>query len=134
MGKAIAKKGETKALTTTSNNVVTPGHIHMVVQKVQKWGSIYAYFHPTVTGWINADKLPLITVSRLKPGGCNYRVDLLHTHDHHAPPFKTEELCDTYIARVMADIVNSDLAGVTVDFEIQLVEKPVEAEYKEVTD
>ena len=132
MAKAIAKKGETKALVTTNTGVVTPGHIKMVIQKVQKWGSIYAYFHPTVTGWINAEKLPLITVSRLKPGGCNYRIDRLDTHDGHAPPFKTEELCDAYIARVMADIVQADLGGVTVEFEIQLVEKPIVAEYHEV--
>ena len=45
---------------------------------------------------------------------------------------KTEELCDLYIARVMADIVNSDLGGVTVEFEIQLVEKPINAEYNVV--
>jgi hypothetical protein len=130
MAKAIAKKAETQAIATIGN--VTPGHIKMVIQKVQKWGSIYAYFHPTVTGWINAEKLPLITVSRLKPGGCNFRIDLLHAHDNHAPPFKTEELCDLYIARVMADIVNSDLGGVTVEFEIQLVEKPINAEYNVV--
>jgi hypothetical protein len=37
-----------------------------------------------------------------------------------------------YIARVMADIVNSDLGGVTVEFEIQLVEKPINAEYNVV--
>lgn len=128
MAKKALAKTEEKAVT----DAIVPGSIKIVVLKVQKWGRLFAYFHPCVTGWINIDAMPKICVSRVKPGGCNFRLDRLDTHDNHAPGFGSDSECDLYIQRVIGDIAAADCGGVTISVEIQVAEteKPTEVEYK----
>lgn len=126
MGKKVTKA---IAIKEPVKLEVVPGNIKIIVQKFQRWNGIFALFHSETYGWVNVDELPTICLSRKKPGECNFRVDLLHLHDYHAPAFKTEEDCDEYIKRVLDDITGSKLGGIEVSIEIRLVEKPIDAEF-----
>jgi len=132
MPKAVAGKEKTKVVKSTKAltiGAITPGMIKVIVQKVPRWNQILVYFHPVVTGWVNIGVLPEICLSRIKPGKCNFRLDRLDMHDGHTPPFDGEEACDAYITRVLTDITQANCGGVTVSFDIQLVEKPIEGEF-----
>ena len=103
---------------------VQPGTIKVTVQKVQVSGVLLAYFHPEVTGWVNPELLPLISLARIH-GKCMYRLDKLNEHDFHAPPFHTDGECDLYIIRVLKDISEAKCGGAHIEVQVLVDDKPL---------
>jgi hypothetical protein len=106
---------------------VAPGNIKIKVLKSGGNGYLVAFFHPEVTGWINPELLPEISLARIS-GRCMYRLDKLHEHDFHAPPFHSDADCDLYILRVLKDISEAKCDGAHIEVEIMVNDKPLQME------
>lgn len=79
--------------------------IKVNVNKVQlPTGQFVAFFASEISEGVDVANLPVVCLSRVKPGKCMFRVDVLHEHDHHSPPFSDEAGVDAYIKRVTDDI------------------------------
>ena len=76
---------------------VTAERIHM------PQGGVVVHFKGEVNG-TDVEKLPVVCLSRVKPGQCNYQVDELQNHDGHSPLHQTIEEANAYIERVLKDI------------------------------
>ena len=73
---------------------------------------------------IDIEKLPMVSLSRIH-GQCHFRLDKLHIHDHHAPPFGDQVLMNTYIQRVINEIKSQCIDyGIALADEIQQVNVP----------
>jgi len=74
-------------------------------------GTYVALFRGIVEGNdIDPEKLPQVSLSRI-PGKCHFRLDQMHMHDHHAPPWQDVVLMNSYIQRVIDDIRDGCLKG-----------------------
>ena len=93
---------------------VTAERIHM------PGGEVLVHFKGEVDG-ADAEKLPVVCLSRNKPGKCNFRVDQLQEHDGHSPLHQTIEEANTYIERVLKDIQDG-LASQEIILEIDKVD------------
>ena len=74
-------------------------------------GTYVALFRGIVEGTdIDPNNLPMVSLSRI-PGKCHFRLDQMHMHDHHAPPWQDVVLMNSYIQRVINDIRDGCLKG-----------------------
>jgi len=88
-------------------------------------GTYVALFRGIVEGTdIDPNKLPMVSLSRI-PGKCHFRLDQMHMHDHHAPPWQDTILMNSYIQRVLEDIRHACVkSGIAMGKEIQKIDSP----------
>ena len=86
-------------------------------------GTYVALFRGIIEGDdIDPEKLPQVSLSRI-PGKCHFRLDQMHMHDHHAPPWQDTVLMNSYIQRVIDDIRNGCLKSkIALAGEVQKVQ------------
>jgi len=88
-------------------------------------GTCVALFRGIVEGTvIDPEKLPMVSLAR-KGDKCHFRLDQMHVHDHHAPPFTDPVMMNSYIQRVIDEIQCKCIeAGIALAGEIQQVKVP----------
>ena len=84
--------------------------IKVTAQRVKLPNGYVVNFTSEVDG-VEREKLPVVCLSRNKPGKCMFRADLLHEHDGHSPTHGTLEETNSYIERVFKDIQDGLLAS-----------------------
>ena len=104
--------------------------IKVTAQRVKLPTGYVVNFTSEVDG-VEPEKLPVVCLSRNKPGKCMFRADLLHEHDGHSPRHDDLDHANAYIERVFKDIQDGLLASEVigqldvVDVKVILVPVPV---------
>lgn len=100
--------------------------INIKVEVVETGSGAYvALFRGIISGEdVDLEKLPEVSLSRVH-GKCYFRLDKMHEHDHHAPPWTDQVLMQTYIERVFNEIREKCVeAGLALNDEVQTVKVP----------